>query len=77
MTTLTASNGDQITMQATGKNCTVGQTVIAVDIYVVTGGTGRFSRARGAGTNSASIDRTTGTAIVTYTGTLSSPGSLQ
>lgn len=77
-TTLTAANGDQITMHATGINCSTGPTTVtAVDSYVVTGGTGRFSGASGSGTNTASINLANSTAVVTYSGTLSSPGSLQ
>ena len=77
-TTLTAANGDQITMHATGINCSTGPTTVtAVDSYVVTGGTGRFSGASGSGINTASINLASTTAVVTYRGTISSPGSLQ
>ncbi|HEX6507678.1 MAG TPA: hypothetical protein VF221_08615, partial [Chloroflexota bacterium] len=61
-----------------GINCSTGPTsVTAVDSYVVTGGTGRFSGASGSGTNTASINLASTTAVVTFEGTLSSPGSLR
>jgi len=75
-TTITAANGDQITMQATGQVCFGPTTGTASDAYVVTGGTGRYSGASGSGTDTASIDRVSGNAVSTFTGTLSSPGSL-
>jgi hypothetical protein len=79
--TLTGANGDQITLALTGQSCvTAGQpgtlTVgTAADSWVVTGGTGRFSGATGSGTNTALIDGATLTAVTTFTGTLSTPGS--
>jgi len=76
-TTLTAANGDQITMNHTGQVCFSATTGTALDSYVVTGGTGRYSGAIGSGTNRASIDRVTGNAVTTFIGTLSSPGSLR
>jgi hypothetical protein len=77
-TILTAANGDQIMMTATGKSCSTGPTTVtAVDSYVVTGGTGRFSGASGSGTNTALVDLASRTAVVTFIGALSSPGSLK
>jgi hypothetical protein len=76
-TTLTAANGDQVTMDATGQNCSISPTTVtAVDSYVVTGGTGRYSGATGSGTTRASIDLASGIAVVTFSGTLSTPGSV-
>lgn len=75
-TTLTAANGDQITLAATGKNCATSKTILTgVDSYTVTGGTGRFGGASGSGTVSASVNQANATAEVTLTGTLSAPGS--
>jgi hypothetical protein len=72
-TTLTAANGDQITLDATGQNCATGPTTVtAVDAYVVTGGTGRFAGAIGNGTITAQIDLASRTALVTFGGLLSS-----
>jgi hypothetical protein len=75
--TLTAANDDKIAMDATGVNCSTGKTTgTSVDSYQVVGGTGRFSRARGSGTVTASfiIGKTS---VATYSGLLSTPGSLQ
>ncbi len=43
--------------------------------YTVTGGTGAFLNATGSGTISTQIDQCAGTAIGTYTGTISQPNS--
>jgi hypothetical protein len=73
-TTLTAADGDQIMLDATGQNCATGPTTVtAVDAYVVTGGTGRFSGATGSGTIIAKIDLASGRARVTFRGLLSGP----
>jgi hypothetical protein len=77
--TLTAANGDQVTLALTGQSCDTNSTPItgtASDSWVVSGGTGRFSGATGSGTNSALIYGLTGSAVTTFTGTLSTPGSL-
>lgn len=75
-TTLVAANGDEITMSATG--CGYLATNSARDLYVVTGGTGRFQGASGSGTESNVYTMTgpgMGVAWVTFAGTLSSPRS--
>ncbi len=75
-TILTAANGDQLTLVSTGHHCVTSPTTeTAVDSYVVAGGTGRFRGATGSGTNTATIDLASGTASVTFSGVLSSPGS--
>ena len=77
-TVFTAANGDQIMITATGKSCSTGPTTVTtVDSYVVTGGTGRFSGASGSGTDSALVDLARRTAVTTFIGTLSTPGSLK
>jgi hypothetical protein len=76
-TTLTAANGDQITLAGPGQVCfTSATTGSTFDSWTVTGGTGRFSGAQGSGTDSAAIDRTNGNAVTIFSGTLSTPGSL-
>jgi hypothetical protein len=76
-TVLTAANGDEIMMSATGWGCPA--TNSAHDSYVVTGGTGRFQGATGSGTDSNIHTLTgpgVGVAVTTFSGELSSPGSL-
>jgi hypothetical protein len=77
-TTLTAANGDTLTMYGTGFTRCPGSSE-ANDNYVVTGGTGRFQGASGGGTDSNThtfTSATAGVASVTYGGDLSSVGSL-
>jgi hypothetical protein len=74
-TILTAANGDQLTLQGPGQVCFGTTTGAAQDSWTVTGGTGRFRGAQGSGTDSAAIDLTTGNAVATFSGTLSTPGS--
>jgi hypothetical protein len=74
---LTAANGDQITLQGPGQSCGVGTPHgTAFDSWAVIAGTGRFSGATGSGTNSVSINGLS-TAVTTFSGTISSPGSLR
>jgi hypothetical protein len=77
-TTLTAANGDTITMSGTGFTRCPGSSE-ANDSYVVTGGTGRFQGASGSGSDSNTHTFTgpgVGVAFTTYSGDLSSVGSL-
>lgn len=77
-TTLTAANGDTITMSGTGLTRCPGSSE-ANDSYTVTGGTGRFQGASGSGSDSNTHTFTgpgVGVASVTYSGDLSSVGSL-
>ena len=73
-TVLVANNGDEITMSATGWSCSA--TSSARDSYVVSGGTGRVQGASGTGTDYNVHDITTGVAVTTFSGNISSPGSL-
>ncbi len=77
-TTLTAANGDVITMYGTGYSCPA--TSDAHDSYAITGGTGRFQGSSGSGTEHNTHTFTkpgVGVATVTYDGTISSVGSLK
>ena len=76
-TTLTAANGDTITMVGNGWTCAA--TSDAHDDYGITGGTGRFQGAGGSGNEYNAHTFTgpgVGVATVTYDGTVSSVGSL-
>lgn len=77
--TLTAPNGDQIILQGPGQACGNSSHATSVDSWIVTSGKGRFAGAIGSGSNSVSIDRLTNpvTSLTTFTGTISSPGSLR
>ncbi len=76
-TIFNAANGDQLTLHATGQGCdTSPTTTAAVDSFVVTGGTGRFNGATSIGTINVTVDRASGTAVTTFNGVLSTPGSL-
>ncbi len=73
-TTLTAANGDTITMFGTGLSCAA--TSDAHDNYVITGGTGRYRGASGNGNeynvHTFTVPMVEGVATVTYNGTISS-----
>jgi hypothetical protein len=74
--TLTAANGDQITLQGPSvavRNCLPFASPTWQDLWTVVSGTGRFAGATGSGTNTVSINRTTDpvTSVTTFTGTIS------
>ena len=77
-TTLTAANGNTISMSGTGWSCA--STSEAHDSYGITGGTGRFQGASGSGVE-FNVHTFTGPGVgvstVTYDGTISSVGSLK
>ncbi|HEX6800075.1 MAG TPA: hypothetical protein VF116_20350 [Ktedonobacterales bacterium] len=78
-TTLTAANGDTITMYGTGFTQCSPTSNEASDKYTITGGTGRFQGASGSGSESNTHTFTgpgVGVASVTYSGDISSVGSL-
>ncbi|MBZ5493953.1 MAG: hypothetical protein LAO76_23780 [Acidobacteriia bacterium] len=49
--------------------------ITSTGTYTITGGTGAFANATGSGTIATTIDLCAGTAIGTYTGTISQPNS--
>lgn len=78
-TTLTAANGDTITMTGNGLTRCSPTSTEASDNYIITGGTGRFQGASGSGSESNTHTFTgpgVGVASVTYSGDISSVGSL-
>jgi hypothetical protein len=75
--TLTAANGDTISLLLNGVGCNTGPTTaMSLDTYVVMGGTGRYSGATGGGTDTVYIN-TDGRSTTIFSGTLSTPGTLQ
>ncbi|HEX8732211.1 MAG TPA: hypothetical protein VF725_09135 [Ktedonobacterales bacterium] len=77
-TTLTAANGDVLTLYGTGWTCAA--TSDAHDNFAITGGSGRFQGAYGSGNEYNAHTFTgpgVGIATVAYDGDMSSVGSLQ
>lgn|SRR5579884_86174 len=77
-TTLTAANGDQLYIQGSGETC---PNSTSNDQWWIVGGTGRFAGASGSGTESGvrtflSFTPPSGVATLTYSGWVSSPGTL-
>lgn len=78
-TTLTAANGDTITMTGSGVTRCTSTSTDANDSYTITGGTGRFAGASGSGSESNTHTFTgpgVGVASVEYSGDISSVGSI-
>jgi hypothetical protein len=73
--TLTAADGDIITMSGSGTVCEGPGLVQASGIYTVTGGTGRFSGA--SGTIAERFERVGAVVYVSLTGTIASVGSVK
>lgn len=74
--TMTAANGDTITLSGSGTSCANGIDVVSVGTYTVTSGTGRFSGA--SGTLALQIARfAPDVEITALTGTISSLGSVK
>jgi hypothetical protein len=76
-TTLTAANGDQLDLYATGVSC---PNNTSSDQWSVVGGTGRFAGASGSGSETGtrtfiSLTPPSGVATLTYSGSMSSPGA--
>jgi hypothetical protein len=72
-----AANGDQMFMSAVGQSeptATPGVFRI-VEIQIVTGGTGRFSGAKGSFSVERLVDLTTGLTSGSFHGTITSPGA--
>jgi hypothetical protein len=76
---MTGANGDQLELSLHGVSCdtgaTTGITGISHDIYVVTGGTGRFSGATGQGTSTVYIYAMEGRSVSVFDGTVSRPNT--
>lgn len=74
--TLTAANGDQITLQGPGRVCGDQTQGSGGDYWSVISGTGRFAGVTGSGMNSVTINRSVSpaTSVTTFSGMLSSLG---
>lgn len=73
--TLTAANGDTLTVSGSGTACAASGHAIGTGELTVTGGTGRFSGARGSLAESFDHNLVTDTEVDSLSGTISSPGS--
>lgn len=72
--TLTAANGDTISLVGTGTSCQNPPTVVIVDVATVTGGTGRFENVTGSVTVTTTANQTARTEVVRFDGAISAPG---
>ena len=71
--TLTAANGDTITVEGRGSGCPTSPTTARIlDVFTVTGGTGRFQGASGNLTSVTLVDQPTRGFVITFDGELSS-----
>jgi hypothetical protein len=73
--TLTAANGDTITVVGSGTGCpTSPTTATIVDVFTVTGGSGRFEGATGNFASVTFVDQPTKSFVLTFDGALSTVG---
>ena len=69
--TFTAANGDTLTATIAGQATRTGLTTLSiVEVYTVTGGTGRFADATGSFTLNSTLDQTTGASSGTLSGAI-------
>jgi len=69
--TFTAANGDTLTATVVGQGTVTGPTTRSiVEVYTITGGTGRFAGATGTFTLRRTLDVTTGVSSGTFSGTI-------
>ena len=68
--TLTAANGDILTLRSSGSSCHTATGDIIDATFVVVGGTGRFAGASGGGTEHVEVNDTTRTATTHFQGLL-------
>lgn len=73
--TLTAANGDTISLVGTGTSCQNPPAVDIVDVATVTGGTGRFEGATGSVTVTTTANQTARTEVVRFDGVISVRGA--
>jgi hypothetical protein len=69
--TFTAANGDTLTASVVGQGTPTGPTTRSiVEVYTITGGTGRFADATGTLTLERTLDLTTGVSTGTFSGAI-------
>jgi hypothetical protein len=69
--TFTAANGDTLTASVVGQGTPTGPTTRSiVEVYTITGGTGRFADASGTLTLERTLDLTTGVSTGTFSGAI-------
>ncbi len=69
--TFTAANGDTLTASVAGQATRTGPTMLSiVEIYTITGGTGRFAGATGNFTLESTVDQVTGVSSGTFSGAI-------
>ena len=69
--TFTAANGDTLTATVIGQATRTGPTTLSiVEVYTITGGTGRFAGATGTLTLERTLDLTTGVSSGTFSGAI-------
>ena len=69
--TFTAANGDTLSASVVGQGTPIGPTVLSiVEVYTITGGTGRFAGATGSFTLENTLDLTTHVSTGTFSGSI-------
>ena len=69
--TFTAANGDTLSTSIVGQATRIGPTVLSiVEVYTITGGTGRFAGATGTFTLESTVEQTTGVSTGTLNGAI-------
>jgi hypothetical protein len=69
--TFTAANGDTLTTNVAGHSTRTGPTTLSiVEVYTITGGTGRFADATGSFTLESNLDQVTGVSSGTLSGAI-------
>jgi hypothetical protein len=69
--TFTAANGDTLLATVAGQATRTSPTTLSiVEVYTITGGTGRFAEATGSFTLQSTVDQTTGVSSGAFSGTI-------
>jgi hypothetical protein len=69
--TFTAANGDTLSASVVGQATRIGPTVLSiVEVYTITGGTGRFADATGTFTLESTLEQATGVSTGTLSGAI-------